>query len=78
MQIQFLMMAIFYDSVIRLIDNIPLFMSYLSKEPGVYHKNIISNMIVVLELSPLVSPFVYILNMNLACGNDRSVFLVNS
>ena len=35
MKIQFVMMAIFYDSVIRLIDNIPLFMSYLSKEPGV-------------------------------------------
>ena len=58
MQIQFVMMAIFYDSVIRLIDNIPLFMSYLSKEPGVYHKNI----------SLFVSPFVYFLNMNLAYG----------
>ena len=58
MQIQFVMMAIFYDSVIRLIDNIPL--------------------IVVLELSPFVSPFVYIFNINLAYGYDRSVFLVNS
>ena len=71
MKIQFVMMAIFYDSVIRLIDNIPLFMSYLSKEPGVYHKN----NCIMLELSPFVSPFVYIFNMNLAYGYDRSVFL---